>query len=53
MSAEELIDALAARLKARDGERKREVMPALGLIAEGGTEIVVTLAAHHRDGCVE
>lgn len=53
MSAEELIEALAARLKARDGERKRETMPAIGLIADDGTEIVVTLAAHLRDGVIE
>lgn len=52
MSAEELIAALAANLKGREHQRKREEMPAIGLIAEDGTEIVVTLAAHHREGCV-
>ena len=52
MSAEELIEQLAAMLRRREPDRKRDEMPALGLITEDGTELVVTLAAHHRDGCV-
>ena len=53
MSAEELIEALAAMLRKREAERKRDQMPALGLVAADGTELVVTLVAHHRDGVVQ
>lgn len=53
MTPEDLIDALAAMLQARDHERERESMPALQVEASDGTLLVVTLAAHQREGCLE
>ena len=53
MSAEELIAALAANLKGREHQRKREEMPAVTLEAQDGTKLVVTLERHHRDGVVQ
>lgn len=53
MTPEDLIDALAAMLRARENERLREEMPALQVEASDGTLLVVTLADHHREGCLQ
>ncbi len=53
MSADELIEVLAHNLKGREGDRRREEMPAMTLEAQDGTKLVVTLERHHREGCVE
>lgn len=53
MTPEDLIDALAAMLQAREEERRRDEMPALQVEASDGTLLVVTLAAHHREGVLE
>lgn len=53
MTPEDLIDALAAMLRAREKERRRETMPALEIEATDGTRLVLTLAEHHREGCLQ
>lgn len=53
MTPEDLIDELARMLRARDHERKRESMPALQVEASDGTLLVVTLAAHQREGTLQ
>ena len=52
MTDEELVDWLAEKLRQRLSERRRESMPSLEVPARDGTVLVVTLKAHHRDGCV-
>ena len=53
MSAEELIEVLAANLKGRDSQCRREEMPALTLEAQDGTKLVVTLERRHPEGYLQ
>lgn len=49
-TGEQMIDWLAARLNARAGERTRETMPCVDLIARDGTVLTVTRREDHWGG---
>ena len=53
MTAQALIDGLAEKLRRRERERTREAMPAVEIEADDGTRLLVTLSAHHREGCID